>query len=1174
MSTDNTEFVRDENQARASDPEASAWVSANAGTGKTAVLVRRVLRLLLAGTKPEKILCLTYTKNAAAEMENRLLAELASWAIESEEKLAERIGNLIGGPFDSSLLERARRLFARTLEAEGGLKTFTIHGFCERVLQRFPLEAGVAPNFNVLDGREAKLLRGEAFDTTIARIAEDDDSPLAKALLILLGRSAEGQLREMIDKALEKKATLGALRGSGNDWMEVECRTLKRLLGVEQERQEALLASMLAAVDDQLLDEMIAALTEAGSTKIDQDLVAELGRARAASGEMRLSALRRAFYDSKGETPLQRLCGAQVKRAAPALCDRLKAAQDIFVSLDNRLGQLRAAESTTALLLLADAIQTEYERRKRADAALDYDDLIEKTANLFVGAGMASWVLFKMDQGIDHILVDEAQDTNPAQWTIIKSLVEEFFAGKGASDNLRTLFAVGDEKQSIYSFQGAEPARFGEAGREFRRKAETVRLSFHAVPLTLSFRSTEPILEAVDAVFAQDEAAKGLTWQEEPVTHVPFRKGQPGLVEIWDVEKPSEATEVSAFEPWNDRNEAGSAVERLCQRIALTIKAWLSGAEGGVLESKERRIRPGDILILVQRRDPLTTPMIRALKQAKIPVAGADRMLLMQQLAVQDLVALAEFLLMQEDDLALAVVLKSPFFNLDDDALLAIAPARDGKPLWKVLNASEDPRFDEAKRRLNGWLARADLTPPYEFFSELLATEGGLMRKRLLTRLGPEAADAIDEFLGLALLYDREAAPSLQGFIAELSAGDLEVKRDMEQDRDEVRIMTVHGAKGLQAPIVFLPDTCRLPKPPGARLYEMATPGAAPDETCHLIWPVAGRPHDAIEAAKSDTKDAETEESHRLLYVAMTRAEDRLYVCGWLDRNKSKQPKGCWYELIDKGLTGLLSPAEGLGGHTVRRLELKPPVPVVVGAEPVQAVGEAVVLPSWAITPAPSERSPFELRPSRLAAGQIGATGETEQPTLGPSALADNARFARGRLVHALLQHLPEIRDADRERAARVFVAARSGGLPETMQGEIITESLAIAGDPNFAPLFAERSLAEVPVVARFGTGADQRALSGQIDRLAVLDDYLLILDYKTNRPPPSRIEDVAPAYISQLAAYRLALSRLFPDKEIRAALLWTDGPKLMPIPSTYLDDAERRILQSGPSLDVAEGVT
>ena len=1164
MSQETASFASDKNQFLASDPEASVFVSANAGTGKTEVLVRRVLRLLLAGAGPERILCLTYTKNAAAEMENRLLKELAKWASEPTDKLHQRIQGLTGKAPGPALIDEARRLFARTLEAQGGLKIYTIHGFCERLLQRFPLEARIAPHFSVLDGRKAALLRVEAFDATIARIAAESDSPLGNALVTVLGRTAESHLRLMVNQALDRRkllADLVARHGGKPDWADSERMQLKRLLGVEIEREQALIEAMASVVDNRLIDNLLAILANSPLTEMDQRLKLGLNAARSAVGETRITALRPIFCTGNNKQRKQ-VCSKAVEKAAPGLCSALKAAQDEFCAADLKLEHLRAAETSVALLVLANEIHADYERRKQAEAALDYDDLIAKTVSLFVDAGAAPWVLYKMDRGIDHILVDEAQDTNPQQWAIVGALAEEFFAGEGSSDRLRTLFAVGDEKQSIYSFQGAEPARFDEAERTFGAKVTAAGLAFHSVPLTLSFRSTEPILKSVDAVFEREEAAKGLTWREATITHTAFRKLEPGLVELWDVEEEPDAPDVPAFEPWKDQDGSVRAVERLCQRIASTIKAWLDGTEGGVLASEKRWVKAGDILILVRRRDPFTTPMIRALKHAGISVAGADRMLLMQQLVVQDLIALADFLLMPEDDLALAVVLKSPFFGLDDDALFALAHKRK-QSLWAMLKASEDTRFTEASSRLSHWLSRTDLAPPYEFFAELLGAEGGLMRKRLLTRLGPEAAEAIEEFLGLAIAYDREAAPSLQGFITQLRAGDLEVKRDMEQDRDEVRIMTVHGAKGLQAPIVFLPDTCQVPRPQGARLYELPRHGSGPGEIGHLFWPIAGRKHDAIDAAKDTVRDAELEEYHRLLYVAMTRARDRLYVCGW--QGKTKLPDGCWYDLIKTGLAELLSPADGPNGTVVRRVEQKPAEPFE-GGDVEKVEDAATELPEWALRPAPLERSPFELRPSRLAVGQIEPSSiEVEQVPLGPIALADNARFARGRLVHALLQHLPELGVEYRERAARALVAARGAELPEAVRDEIVAESLAIASDEHFAPLFAEGSLAEVPVVALLSEGPEALALSGQIDRLAVLGDELLILDYKTNRPPPSRPEDVAPAYIAQLAAYRFALRRLFPGKSVRAALLWTDGPRLMEIPSPLLDDAEGRMLQPQP---------
>ena len=1151
----------DRNQARASDPSASAWVSANAGTGKTAVLVKRSLRLLLDGFRPESILCLTYTKTAAAEMQNRLLKVLGEWATIDDGKLRGELLELMRRAPDEKELRIARRLFARALEAKGGLKIHTIHGFCERLLQRFPLESQVTPHFSVLDEREQALLRRAAFDATVAHAAAaDGDGILGQALAKIVGLTSGDYIRQVIDTVLGKRAELQrmvAYHNSGADWTEVECQALKRLFDVTEETEEALIEQLAGVLSDDEIDSVLPVFAEFGSGARDSEVEAALRTARSSGGEKRAAALALAFLTQEGKVRAQ-ICSKAIERGAPSICARLVEAQATFAALTDKLAHLRLAEASTAVLALADAVQADYERRKRAEAALDYDDLIVKTQALLLRADAAAWVLYKIDGGIDHILVDEAQDTNPAQWSIIEALAAEFFAGSGASEKLRTLFAVGDEKQSIYSFQGANPARFGEVGRAFKQRAEALGLTWYEVPLTLSFRSTKPILEAVDSVFGRVPAADGLTWQAgATIQHHPFRTGEAGLVELWEVETEEKPAETDAFEPWNEEPAGARSVDQLCKRIATVIKRWFDIEE--LLVSKGRKIRAGDILILVRRRDPFTTPMIRELKRLGVPVAGADRMKLTDQLAVQDLVALANFLLMPEDDLTLAVVLKSPLFGFDDDDLFTLAYKREGS-LWAALRtkAKSDARFAEAAEGLSAWLARTDFLPPYEFFSELLGAEGQRLRKAMLTRLGPEAAEAIDEFLDTALAYDRDAAPSLQGFVNQLRAGDVEIKRDMEQERDEVRIMTVHGAKGLQAPIVFLPDTCMRQRLQGVRLYPLPRADEPPDEVGHLIWPPKGLSDLAgIEASKALLDRAEMEEYHRLLYVAMTRAEDRLYVCGWHGLQKPK-PGTVWYDLVKEGLAGHLTEQVGSDGEPLSRMETQQTAPVQ-GVEDKVEQAKPAPLPAWALVSAPRERPRPKLAPSRLSLGlEEIVEALPDQPPLGPLALSENGRYARGRLVHALLQHLPEVDAADQERAARAFVAARGIGLPEDLREEIVAETLAIVRDASFAPLFQPGSLAEVPVVARIG-GHD---LEGQIDRLVRLDTGLLILDYKTNRPPPKTLEEVAPAYIAQLAAYRTALRVLYPGLALRAALLWTDGPRLMEVPSTSLDDAEQRLVQ------------
>ena len=1073
-------------------------------------------------------------------------------------------------PPEDKDVQRARRLFALSLEARGGLKIHTIHGFCERLLQRFPLKSGVTPHFAVLDEHEATLLKRAAFDFVVARAAAQRDSGLGMALTSVIALTTEDYFRQVVDAVLAKRTELARMvdyHDSLDDWAAAEARALKHVLGVADVEEEALTEALAAVLTDAELDSAIAAFSALVTPgKTDEATMAALWEARRTHGESRAAALRPAFLTQKGEARAQ-VGTAALRDSAPTVAALLEEAKTEFARIDEQLAHLRVAEASGAVIALADAIQADYERRKHAGAVLDYDDLIFKARNLLSRTGTAAWVLYKIDGGIDHILVDEAQDTNPEQWAIIECLAEEFFAGAGASEKLRTLFAVGDEKQSIYSFQGANPARFAKVGAKFRTRAQALGITWHDVPLNVSFRSTVPVLDAVDHVFERREAAQGLTFVESAVIkHHAFRQGDAGSVELWPVVEETKPEAAPPFEPWNEDTSGASAVNALSGRIAAVIKGWLESGEQ--LASQGRPIRAGDILILVRRRDPFTAPMIRALKRLNVPVAGADRMRLMDQLAVQDLIAVADVLLMPEDDLSLAVVLKSPLFGLDDDALFDLAHDRKGASLWSVLKskAHADVRFAEAEKRLSGWLGQADFMPPFEFFSELLGAESQLMRKRMLTRLGPEAAEALDEFLNAALAYDRDAAPSLQGFVNWMRSGDIDIKRDMEQARDEVRIMTVHGAKGLEAPIVFLPDTCTNPRGQGPRLFPLPRPGLPPDTVSHLVWPPAGHSGvSGLASAKAAADQADREEYHRLLYVAMTRACDRLYVCGW--QGVRQREKDCWYDLVDDGLTGHLTETADPRGDTIRRMACAQERP----AKPGQAEAEThepPPLPDWALTPAPQERVRTRLAPSRLALNvEGGPEMSPEQPPLGPKALAENLRFARGRLVHALLQHLPEVAPADQERAARAFVAARGAGLAEALKEEIVAETLAIVRDERFAPLFRAGSLAEVPVVAQIGGAEDGFELEGQIDRLAILDDSLLILDYKTNRPPPSTEEEVAQAYVDQLAAYRLALAKLFPGRRLRAALLWTDGPRLMEISSTLLDRAERDMLSRRAAL-------
>ncbi|HRN89425.1 MAG TPA: UvrD-helicase domain-containing protein, partial [Hyphomicrobium sp.] len=703
-------------QAAAADPLASCWVSANAGTGKTHVLTMRVLRLLLAGTPPERILCLTFTKAAAAEMSKRVFESLAKWVMLSDADLGETLSKFLDRKPTPEEMLLARTLFTCATETPGGLGIVTIHAFAERLLQRFPLEAGVTPGFSILDDTTAKKLMRDAIDHVIGAAARDTKSTLGRALEAAIAYAADDHFDDILTDAvnrrdwLESVARLPSETEGGPEGLEIAEMLYRRHFGVragitraaiEAEAAAVLSASELAHIRDVL---------RAG-TKSDCDL-ADLAAAAISAGSdtHRMTALCGLLL-TKNHEPRKRLITKALSAKNPEVEPLMSRAQSRLLSFVAECQGAVAVEATMALIRLADAVRQRYHNAKVRRAALDFDDLIQRAQNLLANSSSVEWVLYKLDRGLDHILVDESQDTSPSQWRVVEAIAGEFFSGTGArEDVVRTLFAVGDEKQSIYSFQGAAPEMFSAMGDRFASLTESAGATWQRIPLTLSFRTVAPVLDAVDRVFADTARTPGVT----PAPHVAQRAGHAGLVELWETEQYEEAEPADAWSPLEDKT-AEPPVVRLANRIADTIQGWI--ATGETLVSTSRPITPGDILILVQKRNPFAAPMVQALKARGIPVAGADRMRLTEQIAVQDMLSLGDFLTLPEDDLALAEVLKSPIFGLDDADLEALACGRKGT-LWKaLLDASRDvSRFVEAAETLKRWRKAADFRPPFEFF--------------------------------------------------------------------------------------------------------------------------------------------------------------------------------------------------------------------------------------------------------------------------------------------------------------------------------------------------------------------------------------------------------------------------------------------------------------------------
>ncbi len=1153
-------------QLRASTPATSAWVSANAGSGKTHVLAQRVIRLLLAGIAPSRILCLTFTKAAAANMSIRVFKDLASWTSLQDGDLAGAIAETGAPAAGDADLNLARRLFARTVETPGGLKIQTIHAFCERLLQLFPFEANVPARFEVLDEARAADLLMRARESTLAEAMANEESDLAAAVALLARETASETFDKLIAEALgHREAVQAAMRSAKTP--EGFARSLGKVLGLPY-------GTTVEAIERTIVD---GGLPPAEWPDIARRLGADGGSSTKAGNRLAAAALAQpssrcnayldVFLTQKLAPRADTYLPVALRTSDPALCQALDRERDRVAELAARRKAAQTVERTSALIAIAGSILDHYERLKRRRGLLDFEDLVERTRTLLKRSD-AAWVLYKLDSGIDHILVDEAQDTSPAQWEILQAISADFFAGEGQSRAVRTFFAVGDEKQSIYSFQGARPDMFSAMKDHFRRCASAAERPLEDVRLLLSFRSAKAILQAVDRVFAHPPNARGLTsGTDSPEPHEALKQ-MPGLVEVWPAVMaipPEEPRDWRLPVDVVDRNEPPVVLAR---RIADAIARWTAAGSGETVEDNgtraRRPVRPGDVMILVRSRNAFFEAMIRALKQRGVAVAGADRLSLTEHIAVMDLIAAGRAALGPDGDFTLACVLKSPLIGLDDEDLMALAPRRKGT-LLQALGGSNEASHRSAAAKLASWRKRAAWLTPFGFYTQILGSDGG--RRDLLARLGPEAGDAIDEFVALTLAHERDGAPSLLAFLARLDGTDLSIKRDMEAAGDAVRVMTVHAAKGLEAKIVILPDTCGVPNGrQDPKLFRLGPQAAGEPEP--ILWsPRVDADAGPVATAREEVRRRAVEEHNRLLYVAMTRAEERLYLAGYCA--DKEPPEGCWYSMIEAARLDLEpAPAFWDASETVLRLcNPGPPASQPQDAQPAPACAPA--LPDWLTRPPPSEAEPAEppIRPSNpLGAADQFAPVAWTFANRGRPGVRDG--LAAGRLMHKLLQHLPDVEPSRRHQMARRFLDSQGAALAPEQRAVLAEQAIAVVADPVLEPLFGPESRAEVAVAAQVQLDAEHSIeVAGQIDRIGIAADAVYIADYKTGRPAA----EPTPKHLLQLALYRAAVAPLYPDKPVRAFLVWTSGPNAVEIEGKKLEAALATLTMLKPNAAPAE---
>ncbi len=1134
--------VRDA-QARASDPAASAFVSANAGSGKTHVLVQRVIRLLLSGVPPEKILCLTFTKAAAANMSERVFTTLGHWVTLDDEKLDAAIMDAGIAQPTAKLRRSARELFASALETPGGLKVQTIHALCTRLLQQFPFEANVPARFAVLDDRDQAEMMERASLAVMLDASRDPDSAIGLALRTAMASAADVTFKEILREACLSRDHFMAWADAARS-ADAAGRQVSEVLGLND-------ADRLDDIEREIVEGpnlprglwQRAADALAASSNADQKQAARLMDALRATDALQVDEYLGVFL-TDAKAPRDTVVTNNFRKKSPDLGRRFDAEIGRLPALIEKRRALLVRDRTEALLRIAIAVAANYRREKRERGLLDYDDLIDRTLAL-LASGAAAWVHYKLDRGVDHVLIDEAQDTSPRQWDIIAHIISEFTTGAGARDSLvRTVFAVGDEKQSIFSFQGAAPREFDARRSDLKRKFEEAKLKFESIPFNYSFRSGRAILQSVDHVFREEEIYRSIHAEKAYPLHEALPDAGPSQIDLWELAVADDKQDIEGWRAPFDGVPVTSAEVKLSKRIQAEIKRLVTGETMTGHLGDRRRLRYGDVLVLVRRRGNLFDAVIQALKHAAVPVAGADRLKLTEHIAIIDLMNLADAVLLPQDDLALAVALKSPLFGLTEDELFTLAWNRQGSLRTALAaQAAGNDRLKAALDRLMEYERRSRIDTPFEFYAWVLGGDDG--RARMLRRLGHEANDALDEFLELALSYEKKAPASLQGFLAWLRAADTEVKRDMEISRDEVRVMTVHGAKGLEASVVIMADTTTSPTDT-QRLRLVHVPRGNGGKV--VVW--AGRKADdppAVADARNAMLEETEHEYRRLLYVAMTRAADRLIVAGCMPGNRNSVREHSWYDLVKRGLerSDLVFEEIPAGDGVVksyRRADTKP-VADIAADIPARAPPP---LPDWLRVPVAPEHRAAMLRPSDSGEddGKRFRTGE--------SLVQRSRALQRGVLVHRLLQSLPDLA-ADRRRDLAIdYLARNSEKWTKAERADLAEQVLALIAEPRFAAVFAAGSCAEVPIVGRL----EGRLVSGQIDRLVVTETEILIVDYKTNHAPPATPEDAPQGYVRQLALYRAVLSKLYPQRPVRAALLWTETPDLMEISATALDAA------------------
>ncbi len=1095
------------NQELASNPSISVWVSASAGTGKTKVLTDRVLRLLLKGVKPCKIMCLTFTKAAASEMSNRVYNELGKWVLMSDEELKNTIVK-ISGQYDDDLFLRARRLLALVLDDSNGLKIQTIHAFSQELVSKFPLESGIPPHFQVIQDDDAVQLMSSIIDRFVSEI-NILPIELKTSLLNIIEYASEGKFLEVINKFLSNHDIVSHILKDG---LENAINLIYKKFSIDKD----ITLEQLVAQDNVLDNELRAIIkiaVEKGS-QANQKIADKMSAYLAGTSQQRIDRFneyKSCFVTGEGHKKESIF----IKKVQDALGEKISfllREQERVIEIDDKIKSINIVNKTKDLFLVGAEILQRYKKAKQLSARVDFSDLIHAAADILKNEDIKSWVEYKLNGGIEHLLVDEAQDTSPDQWQVIEALAQEFYS---ASKDC-TLFVVGDEKQSIYSFQGADPKVFGKMQDYFSYKISSAQKNWHAISLDRSFRSTKAVLELVDNIFNKPELRDAVSFDSEQISHAVHRIGHGGRVELWPLVETEEKEELQAWPMPVVQKTVKDSESDLAKEIAETIKTWL--VEKRCLASKSRPVKAGDIMILVQTRKGLVDYLVKYLKLYDVPVAGSDRIMLNDHLAIMDIMSLCKFLLLPHDDLNLAILLKTPLIGLSEENLFKLCYNRQPQSLWQQLIINKDSHdIIEIYNYLNDLLCQAKQLSIFELLNLIIEIKNG--RNKLIARLGEQVNDPLDELLNLALEFEQNYTSSLQHFVDFMDKGEISIKRDLEHGIDKVRIMTVHGSKGLQAPIVFMPDTLRKPDTKNSFLINKDL------ENIEIFWSSSAKEDNKYCAnIRSYNKANQFKEYYRLLYVALTRAEDELYICG---DNSNSAPEDCWYSIIK---SSLLNIGKQEGGKYVYECEQTIKNNYLDNSNQ----DKVIICKSGNIDSEFIFKSLAEEKVEESIAPSLIEQSDNDKEI-------DNLAIERGNIIHKLFEIIPNIAKDKQVNWISNYLSKFEKIISKNDASNIKANLIEILNDPKFARVFSNDGVSEIPIRGSY----QGKIVSGRIDRLVILEDKVLVIDYKTSSIILDGDYKVPSKYLMQMRIYKKVLEQIYPDKLIETAILWTNVPLL-----------------------------